>query len=94
MSALTFMQYRFPWWPLHPIGLPVAAIWMIRRQASTIFVAWLAKSLIIRFGGIDLYRRASPFFVGLILGHFTGVGISFLVDLLFFYGNGHLITHG
>ena len=93
MSALTFMQYRFPWWPLHPIGLPVAAIWMIRRQAAAIFMAWLAKSLIIRFGGIDLYRRAAPFFIGLILGQFIGVGISFVVDLLFFYGNGHLIRH-
>ena len=66
---------------------------MIRRQAAAIFMAWLAKSLIIRFGGIDLYRRAAPFFIGLILGQFIGVGISFFVDLLFFYGNGHLIRH-
>ena len=94
MSLLTFMQYRFPWWPIHPIGLAISAIWMIRNQAAAIFVSWAAKSIIMRFGGIDLYRKAAPFFIGLILGHFLGVGISFIVDMIFFPGNGHAILHG
>lgn len=94
MSVLTFLQYRFPWWPIHPIGLTVVSVWMIRNQAAAIFVAWAAKSLIMRFGGIGLYHRAVPFFIGLILGHFLGVGISFFVDMIFFLGNGHAILHG
>ncbi|MDP6700782.1 MAG: hypothetical protein QGH25_14120, partial [Candidatus Latescibacteria bacterium] len=94
MSLLTFMQYRFPWWPLHPVGLAVSAIWMIRNQAAAIFVAWAAKSLIMRFGGIELYRKASPFFIGLIVGYFLGIGLSFVVDVAFFPGNGHAIMHG
>ena len=94
MSVLTFMQYRFPWWPLHPVGLAISAIWMVRNQAPAIFVAWAAKSLIMRFGGIELYRKAAPFFIGLIAGYFLGVGLSFLVDVVFFTGNGHPILHG
>jgi hypothetical protein len=94
MSVLTFMQYRFPWWPLHPVGLAVSAIWMIRNQAVAIFISWAAKSLIMRFGGIELYRKAAPFFIGLIVGYFLGVGISFIVDVVFFPGNGHAIMHG
>ncbi len=94
MSVLTFMQYRFPWWPLHPVGLAVSAIWMIRNQAVAIFIAWAAKSLIMRFGGIELYRKAAPFFIGLIVGYFLGVGLSFIVDVVFFPGNGHAIMHG
>lgn len=94
MSLLTFFQYRFPWWPLHPIGLTVASIWMIRNQAAAIFISWASKSLIMRFGGIDLYRQAAPFFIGLILGHFLAIGVSFIVDMLFFPGNGHPILHG
>ena len=94
MAFLTFMQYRFPWWPIHPIGLAVAAVWMIRNQAVAIFIGWAAKSIIMRFGGIDLYRRATPFFIGLILGHFLGIGISFIVDMIFFPGNGHYVLHG
>ena len=94
MSALTFLQYRFTWWPLHPVGLAIASVWMIRNQAVAIFIAWAAKSLIMRFGGIELYRKAAPFFLGLILGHFSAVGISFIVDMIFFPGNGHPILHG
>jgi hypothetical protein len=94
MALLTMMQYRFPWWPLHPVGLPIAAVWMIRNQAAAIFAAWALKSLLLRFGGIGLYRRATPFFVGLIAGHFLGVGVSFLVDMVFFPGTGHPILHG
>ncbi len=94
MSVLTFLQYRFPWWPLHPVGLAISSVWMIRNQAAAIFIAWAAKSLIMRFGGIDLYRKAAPFFLGLIIGHFSGVGISFIVDMIFFPGNGHPILHG
>ena len=94
MSLLTFLQYRFTWWPLHPVGLAVSAVWMIRNQVAAIFIAWAAKSLIMRFGGIDLYRKSAPFFIGLILGHFSAVGISFIVDMIFFPGNGHPILHG
>jgi hypothetical protein len=94
MSILTFFQYRLPWWPLHPIGLAVASLWMIRRQAFSIFIGWAAKSLIMRFGGIELYRKAAPFFIGLIVGQFTGVGISFIIDMIFFPGNGHPVLHG
>ena len=68
MSALTFLQYRFAWWPLHPVGLAIASVWMIRNQAVAIFIAWAAKSLIMRFGGIELYRKAAPFFLSLIWG--------------------------
>ena len=94
MALLTFMQYRFPWWPLHPVGLAVASIWMVRRQAISIFIGWAAKSIIIRFGGIELYRKGVPFFIGLILGQFLGVGISFIIDMIFFPGNGHPVLHG
>jgi len=94
MTGLTLLHYRFPWWPLHPIGLTIVSAWMVRNQAAAIFAAWAAKSILLRLGGIDLYRKATPFFIGLILGHFLGVGLSFLVDMVFFPGKGHPILHG
>jgi hypothetical protein len=42
-----------------------------------------------RSGGIGLYQKAQPFFIGLIMGYFTGIGISFLIDMAFFPGQGH-----
>ena len=93
-SVLVVCQYRFYWWPLHPVGLAVAPLWMIRHVALSIFVAWAIKSVMLRYGGISLYRGGRPFFIGIIAGFFTGVGISFVVDLIWFFGMGHYIPNG
>jgi hypothetical protein len=33
-------------------------------------MAWLLKSVILRYGGPPAYRRLTPFFLGLILGDY------------------------
>ena len=91
MAGLTFLRYRFTWWPLHPIGFPVAYTLPVRLSAFSIFLSWAAKSIILRFGGIQLYRKAQPFFFGIIAGYFVGCGISFFVDMAWFPGQGHRI---
>jgi hypothetical protein len=93
-SVLAVCQYRFYWWPLHPVGLTVAPMWMIRHIALSVFVAWAIKSVMLRYGGIGLYRAARPFFIGLITGFFLGVGVSFVVDVIWFFGMGHYIHNG
>ena len=47
------------------------------------FLAWLAKSCLLRYGGIQMYRRMIPFALGLILGDYIvptlwGIGGSVL----------------
>jgi hypothetical protein len=37
---------------------------------SCIFVAWLAKAIITRYGGAKAYQKALPLFVGMVLGEF------------------------
>lgn len=91
MTALSLLKYRFSWWPLNPIGFPVAYTLPVRLSAFSIFLAWAAKSLILRFGGIGLYHRFRPFFLGLIVGFFWACGISFVVDMVWFPGEGHLV---
>ena len=34
-------------------------------------ISWLLKSIILKHGGFRAYRKATPFFFGLILGEFT-----------------------
>jgi hypothetical protein len=48
--------------------------------------------ILLRTGGIVLYRKAAPFFFGLMLGYFTGVGISFAVDCIWFPERGHSLA--
>ncbi len=93
MSILTFMQYRFPGWPIHPIGFPIAAANMVNRIAFTIFFVWLIKVMILRIGGQETYERARPAFIGIAAGYAAAIMLSFLIDYLFFPGAGHGI-HG
>jgi hypothetical protein len=93
-SLLSFLQYRFYWWPLPPVGLTVATTWMVRRTVLSIFIAWIVKTTVLRLGGIRLYRQLRPFFIGLVVGFFIGVGLSYLIDAVWFFGKGHPILHG
>ena len=53
--------------------------------------AWFIKQAILSVGGIRGYRAGKPFFIGLILGHFVGAGVSFVVDMVWFPGQGHSV---
>ena len=90
-AALTLvLRYVFPGFPLHPIGFAATTSHPTsRRNVFPVFIAWLAKAAVLRIGGNDLYDRSKPFFFGLSLGYFVGVGVSFVVDLLWFPGQGH-----
>jgi hypothetical protein len=62
------LRQRFVWWPLHPIGYVMAATPTSHAFWSHYFSAWLAKLLLLRYGGMRLYRQTLPFVLGLILG--------------------------
>ena len=64
------MRTRFTWWLWHPVGFATCSSWSMSKLWACIFVAWLAKSLITRYGGAKAYQAAIPFFVGLVIGEF------------------------
>ena len=75
MLFLSFMRTRFLWWPLHPIGLTIASDGIIDYLWFTLFMAWLIKTLILKYGGVKVYRNSIPFFLGLVLGQYTAAGV-------------------
>ncbi len=69
MGFLLFMSYQCLWWPLHPLGFAASPIgWAMRVIWFSMFLGWLCKFVIIKSGGLGLYRKARPVFLGLILG--------------------------
>ena len=92
-ALFTMLQARLPWWPLHPLGVMLMFEWYVSIYLLNIFIVWLAKLLVLRFGGIALYRRLRPTCYGLIVGYVFAVGCSFAVDLIWFPGGGHYV-HG
>jgi hypothetical protein len=72
VMLLATLRQRFLWWPLHPAAYPLASSlnWTMSWMWASIFVSWLLKFAILRTGGLPGYRRAMPFFAGLILGDY------------------------
>ncbi len=62
---------RFSWFPLHPLGYIIFTPFAIFTLSFSIFLGWLAKTLILKFGGTATYRAALPGFLGLALGDIT-----------------------
>ena len=89
MLALTFLRYRLPWWPLHPLGLAVTWSGMTVHSVLSVFLAWAVKGIVLKAGGVFLYRRSIPFFLGLMVGYALNVGVSFVLDVTYFGGEGH-----
>jgi hypothetical protein len=67
--------------------------WFVSIYFLDILIVWLLKLLVLKFGGIGLYRRVKPVAYGLIVGYVFAVGCSFMVDLVWFPGGGHYV-HG
>ncbi len=68
---LRVMRGAFLWWPFHPAGYALAVSYAMDYFWFAVFVSWLLKLLIVRFGGMRAYNAAIPFFLGLILGDYV-----------------------
>ena len=68
--GLMFLRRQFIWFPFHPagyaLGLSAGMVWVW----SAVCVGWFIKAILLKFGGLRTYRKAAPFFVGVILGDF------------------------
>jgi hypothetical protein len=77
---LTVAYQRLSWWPLHPLGFPIGAIWCTHQMMPSLFVAWLTKVAVLHYGGVRLYGRTKPFFLGMILGQYLSGGLWVVID--------------
>jgi hypothetical protein len=80
---LTVMRGQFLWWPFHPVGFAVSSSWAMGYMWFPFVLAWVLKHAILRAAGLRGYRRALPFFLGLILGEFLVGGFCNLAGLVF-----------
>ncbi|HIE52296.1 MAG TPA: hypothetical protein EYP85_11105 [Armatimonadetes bacterium] len=74
--ALTVTRFFVLRFPLHPLGYLIATAY--RNECplwGPFFVVWVLKSLILRLGGVRLYKQLIPTFLGLALGHFFCGGL-------------------
>ena len=81
-AVLVLGQHRFYWWPLHPVGYVISIGWLTSHIWFAVFLTWLLKSFILKYGGIALFKTLRPFFLGLILGEATVAGLWIIIYAL------------
>ncbi len=80
MVVLMWARHHLLWWPLHPLGYPIGGVWLMDQLWFSIFLAWLIKMVVMKYGGPGLYRTSRPFFLGLIMGQFVIAGLWLIID--------------
>ena len=88
-GLIAFLRGRFHWFSLHPIGLAFQYTFGTWIYWFNLFLVWVVKLLLLRYGGVRLYRAGKPFFYGLAIGYVIGVTLSVAVDLVWFPEQGH-----
>ncbi len=80
MVLLTLIRKRLFWWPVHPVGFPIGIYyhaWLIN-----VFLAWLIKKNVLKYGGPSLYGQLRPFFLGLMMGHAVITVVGSIIGIL------------
>ncbi len=78
---LQTMRMRYVAWPFHPLGYAVSGSFMMNIVWMPLFAAWVLKSLILKFGGHQFYKKCTPFFLGAIMGDFVVISILNIVSI-------------
>jgi hypothetical protein len=73
-GALVVLRQQWLGFPLHPLGYAMSCsygslIWW------PFLLVWLLKTLVLRYGGMRLYRQTVPAFLGFAIGHYAVAGI-------------------
>ncbi len=72
VAALVALRRFWGASPFHPLALCVAFSWPVIVLWSSLMFGWLAKVLVLRYGGVALYTRLKPVAFGLIVGDLAG----------------------
>ena len=82
MWLLMLARNRLLWWPIHPVGFVVGATSPVAWSWTGICVAWLLKSLVLRYGGVRLFQKTRDMAIGLVIGQFLAGGVWTLISVL------------
>ncbi len=83
VMVLAKLRTMFVGFPLHPLAYAIAPTWSLVVLWFPFMFTWVIKSVILRYGGSAFYRKAMPFFMGLIIGEFGSCTIWSILASIF-----------
>ena len=83
-AGLVWLNTRFVWWSLSPIGFLIASSYETNRSLwLNALIAWMLITLVRRYGGLRLERTLRPAFLGLVLGSYLPSGVLAIISAIF-----------
>jgi len=83
------LRLRWTRWPLHPVMFLVwGSPWMV-VYAPCFLLGWLIKTLVLKYGSQETYRRSRTFFVGLIAGEIAAATVFLVIGVVYYCYTGH-----
>ena len=70
-TIVLFLSFARNIWfsfPLNPIGYALACSYAMEYIWNIVLFTWLIKLIVMRYGGLNLYRKSLPLFFGIALG--------------------------
>lgn len=80
MAGLLYFR-RILFWLPHPIGLIMLVNPIMRSYWFSIFLGWLAKFLVTKYGNKDTYKHVRKLFIGLIVGELVIVILAMILSV-------------
>jgi len=77
-------RLRFTWWPLHPLLFVTWNTTHLTPFAGSFFIGWLAKTLVIKYGGNGVYGKVRPLMLGLIAGEILGAIVPSITAAIYY----------
>jgi hypothetical protein len=82
MFLLIIARNYFLWWPISPVGMALGLSYPVWQTWFSVFIAWVIKAFIMKYGGATVYNKSKDFFLGLICGSFFTAGLWNIIGFL------------
>ena len=86
--VVSFLRLRFSWWPLHPMIFVFFGSHQAQYVSFSLFLGWLVKHSITKYGGEKTYQKAKPIMVGLIAGEVLAGVVPVVVGVVYYVATG------
>lgn len=81
MLLLVACYYKFPWWPIHPLGYLAAYSTGMTYLWFSFLAGWACNHVTLRYGGAGLFKQVRTVFIGFIIGDLLMGGAWAIVGL-------------
>jgi hypothetical protein len=88
VMILAVIRFRWAGFYIHPVLLLVWDTYPAQKLWMSCLIGWIAKELVVRFGGGRVYQNLKPLFIGIIAGELIAVVITLGVGWVYYMATG------